>query len=250
VGASNPQRPAPRFSAPVSGAAVNDRVVVFDVMGTLFDLAPVRQRLTRLGAPAGALQAWFGRMLNSAAALTLVDEFHPFREIGGTTLLTTLAQLEVESERADEVLQALGQLDTYPDASQALDLLEEAGVPAVTLTNGGRQHTEALLESAGLRSRVQLVLTCRPSRSPSSQRTAGTSSARSPPDCPPSGSIGWSGGGRSQRSSPPRRAIRRCGRAGACGVGVRPARSPYDDGHQKAPKLKAPVCAPTAGPTR
>jgi len=26
--------------------------------------------------------------------------------------------------------------------------------------------------------------------------------------------------------------------------------SSYDDGHQNAPKLYAPVCAPTAGPTR
>jgi len=138
---------------------MSDRAVVFDVMGTLFDLAPVRQRLTQLGAPAGALEAWFGRMLHSSAALTLVDEFHPFREIGKTTLLTTLAQLEVESARADEVLQALGQLDPYPDASRAFNLLEDAGVPAVTLTNGGRPHTEKLLESAGLRSRVQHVLT-------------------------------------------------------------------------------------------
>lgn len=135
------------------------QAVVFDVMGTLFDLAPVRRRLAELGAPDGALEAWFGRMLHSAASLTLVDEFHPFREIGRTTLLTTLAQLEVESEQADEVLQALGQLDPYPDASQALDLLENAGVPAATLTNGGREHTEKLLESAGLRPRVQQVLT-------------------------------------------------------------------------------------------
>ena len=32
-------------------------------------------------------------------------------------------------------------------------------MPAVTLTNGGREHTLKLLERAGLRGRVQLVLT-------------------------------------------------------------------------------------------
>jgi 2-haloacid dehalogenase len=116
-------------------------------------------RLSELGAPEGALEAWFGRMLHSAASLTLIGEFHPFREIGETTLRTTLAQLEVEPERAGEVLQALGELNAYPDAAQAFDRLEAAGVPAVTLTNGGREHTETLLESAGLRSRVQQVLT-------------------------------------------------------------------------------------------
>ena len=116
---------------------MSDRAVVFDVMGTLFDLAPVRRRLAELGAPGGALEAWFGRMLHSSAALTLVGEFHPFREIGKATLMTTLAQLDVESTRADEVLQELGKLDAYPDASQALELLEDAGVPAVTLTTAG-----------------------------------------------------------------------------------------------------------------
>jgi phosphoglycolate phosphatase-like HAD superfamily hydrolase len=47
------------------------RAIVFDVMGTLFDLAPVRRRLSELGAPEGALEAWLGRMLHSAASLTL-----------------------------------------------------------------------------------------------------------------------------------------------------------------------------------
>jgi 2-haloacid dehalogenase len=138
---------------------VDDRAVIFDVMGTLFDLTPVRKRLTEVGAPDGALEAWFGRMLHTAAALTLVGEFRPFAEIARTTLPTTLAQLEVDPEHADDVVQALGQLNVYPDASQAFDRLEEAGVTAVTLTNGGRQHTKKLLESAGLRSRVQRVLT-------------------------------------------------------------------------------------------
>lgn len=67
------------------------QAVVFDVMGTLFDLAPLRRRLSEVGAPEGALEAWFGRMLHSAASLTLVGESHPFRAIGGTTLRATLA---------------------------------------------------------------------------------------------------------------------------------------------------------------
>ncbi len=115
------------------------QVVVFDVMGTLFDLSRVRRRLSEIGAPEGALEAWFGRMLHSAAVLTLVGEFRPFREIGGTTLHATLAQLGVDPERAHEVLPALGELDAYPEAGQAFDRLDDAGIPAVTLTNGGRE---------------------------------------------------------------------------------------------------------------
>ena len=148
------------------------RAVVFDVMGTLFDLGSVRRRLRELGAPDGALEAWFGRMLHTAASLTLVGEFRPFREIGATTLRSTLAQFDIDPDRAEEVLQALGELEAYPEAAEAFDLLDRAGLPAVTLTNGGRQHTEKLLESAGLRQRVQHVLTvddvqaCKPHRDP------------------------------------------------------------------------------------
>src|SRR5919106_944803 len=135
------------------------QVVVFDVMGTLFDLAPVRRKLGELGAPEGALEAWFGRMLHSAAALTIVGEFRPFREIGETTLRATLAQLEVDPDGAAEVLQALGALDAYPEATQAFDLLHEAGVPAVTLTNGGREATERPPEPGRRRPRGHRVVT-------------------------------------------------------------------------------------------
>ena len=44
-----------------------ERAVAFDVMGTLFDLAPLGERLQGLGAPPEALQAWFGRLLQAPA---------------------------------------------------------------------------------------------------------------------------------------------------------------------------------------
>jgi 2-haloacid dehalogenase len=135
------------------------RVVVFDVMGTLFDLRPVRVRLEDIGAPGAALEAWFGRVLHSATSLTLSGEFRPFRELAETTLPTTLAQLGADETRAADVLSALGELDPYPDAEAAFDRLEEAGVRTATLTNGGEGHTRGLLERAGLADRVDAVIT-------------------------------------------------------------------------------------------
>jgi 2-haloacid dehalogenase len=135
------------------------RVVVFDVMGTLFDLQPVRMRLEDIGAPGAALEAWFGRLLHSATSLTLSGEFRPFRELAETTLPTTLAQLGADETRSAHVLSALGELDPYPDAEAAFDRLEEAGVRTATLTNGGEGHTRGLLERAGLADRVEAVIT-------------------------------------------------------------------------------------------
>jgi 2-haloacid dehalogenase len=135
------------------------RVVVFDVMGTLFDLGPVRVRLEEIGAPGAALEAWFGRLLHSATSITLSGDFRPFRELAETTLRTTLAQLGVDETRAADVLAALGELDAYPEADAAFARLEEVGVRRATLTNGGEEHTRRLLERAGLADRVEAVIT-------------------------------------------------------------------------------------------
>jgi 2-haloacid dehalogenase len=135
------------------------RFVVFDVMGTLFDLGVVRRRLQDLGAPGATLEAWFGRLLHSATSLTLAGDFRPFRELAESTLRTVLVQLELDEARAADVLAALGELDPYPDAGAAFDRIAEAGIGIATLTNGGEQHTRGLLERAGLVERVAAVLT-------------------------------------------------------------------------------------------
>jgi 2-haloacid dehalogenase len=135
------------------------QAVVFDVMGTLFDLRPVRDRFEHAGAPGAALEAWFGRLLHSATSLTLAGDFRPFRELAETTLRTTLAQLDVDEGHAPDVLAALGQLDPYPDAREAVARLAAAGVRVATLTNGGKQHTRGLLERAGLADSVEAVIT-------------------------------------------------------------------------------------------
>lgn len=133
--------------------------VVFDVMGTVFDLSPLRERLAKAGAPEGALEAWFGRMLHAAATLTLVGDFRPFREVASSTLGSVLEQLGGDVGRRDEVLQGLGELEPYPDAVGAFARLREAGVRIATLTNGGEEHTRALLARARLAEAVELVIT-------------------------------------------------------------------------------------------
>jgi len=198
--------------------------VVFDVMGTLFDLSPLRDRLRAAGAPEGSLEAWFGRMLHGSASLTLVGEFRPFREVGKSSLESVLEQLGADVSKADEILQGLGELDPYPDVAVPFDHLRAAGVRIATLTNGAEDHTRRLLARAQLEDAVELVIAvdevraykphaaptttlqrgwgCRSIESHSSLRTAGTSSVRVRPASGPSGSIGSSGGGRFRSRSP------------------------------------------------
>jgi 2-haloacid dehalogenase len=132
-------------------------LVVFDALGTLFDLEPARQKLVEIGAPAAALEAWFERLLHTALALTTVGEFRPFAEIAEATLQTTLAQRDLDESSTADVLACLESLDAYDDAAPALERLGAAGVRIVTLTNGGGEQTKALLERAGVLEHVERV---------------------------------------------------------------------------------------------
>lgn len=126
------------------------RAVCLDVMGTLFDLSAARRRLESVGAPAATLEAWFGRLLHTAAVVTLIDDYRPFPELAKPVLGSVLAQLDLDPACADEVLQALSELEPYPDAGAALERLADAGVQLVALTNGTEQNTRTLLERGAL----------------------------------------------------------------------------------------------------
>ena len=133
--------------------------VVFDVMGTLFDLEPARRAFVELGAPAAALEAWFQRVLHEAATLTIVADYRPFTELATAALGTTLEQLGLDAA-ATAPLDALAELEPYPDAADALERLHDSGVTVVALTNGSSESTEQLLERGGLRRYLNDVISC------------------------------------------------------------------------------------------
>ena len=140
------------------GEAIATRAVCLDVMGTLFDLGPLRERLERTGAPPLALEAWFARALHTATAMTLVGEFRPFGDIAGSTLRSVLAQLGLDTNRADEILAGLAELDPHPDAGAALQRLSASDLRVVALTNGTAKNTRALLARAGIDGLVDRVI--------------------------------------------------------------------------------------------
>lgn len=148
------------MGGPAAGQPVRarERGVAFDVIGTLFDLSPLRERLDGLGAPPAALQAWLGRLLHAATALTLAGEFRPFQEPAERTLRSLLAQLELPPDGADEVPPGLAELPPFPEAGTALDTLAAAGVAMIALTNGGELNTRTLLRTAGLDRHIQDVV--------------------------------------------------------------------------------------------
>ena len=134
-----------------------ERVAVFDVLGTLFSLDAVRAKLSGIGAPPGALEAWFERTLHGALTLATIGEFRPFREVARGALQTTLAQLELDVSRAEEILAGLSDVQPHEEAGAALDRLARENVPVVALTNSGAQQTEEILRHANLLDRFERV---------------------------------------------------------------------------------------------
>lgn len=125
--------------------------VVFDANGTLFDL--------RAAAPAVggevALEAWFERVLHSAASLTLAGTWAPFDELARAALETTCAKLGLGDVDRDAALEELRRLPAYPDAQEAVSLARSR---AAILTNGSGDTTRGLVERAGLT--VETILSC------------------------------------------------------------------------------------------
>jgi 2-haloacid dehalogenase len=90
--------------------------------------------------------------------MTLIGEYRPFPELAKPVLESVLAQQGLDLDRAGEVLEALAELDAYPDAAPALERLASAGVRLAALTNGTEQNTRTLLERAGLDAYVERII--------------------------------------------------------------------------------------------
>lgn len=128
-------------------------VVAFDVVETLFSLAPVGDALEPLGV---SLDLFFARLLRDGLALTTAGSARPFQAVARAAL-AALAPKAGDAVR-DTALDAFGRLPAHPDAEPALRTLAESDVRVVTLTNGGADSTATLLQASGLDRYVERVV--------------------------------------------------------------------------------------------
>jgi len=129
------------------------KVVLFDVVETMFSLRPVAASLEPLGLP---VEAFFARLLRDGFALAAAGTYEPFRRVASSAV-SALAP-HASSEQHDAVLAAFEQLPAHPDVEPALSLLSEAGITVCVLTNGSSDATVALLEASRLQDMVERVL--------------------------------------------------------------------------------------------
>ena len=136
--------------------------VVFDIIGTCFSLEKPRMRLVELGAPAQTLQLWFAQTLRDAFALSLAGSYRPLKEVLEAQLPRTLKMLGVEASSVElkRVVSAFAELELQPSALESFQLLSEAGIKLVALTNGSEDSTHRLLEQANARQYFTDIFSC------------------------------------------------------------------------------------------
>lgn len=128
---------------------VRPRAVAFDVLETLLNLDPLRERLEKIGQPAQLLHPWFMRFQRDSMALALSGDFQTFESVARQALRTDTGHTATE-EDIDYVLDGFRRMPTHMDAEPALCLLSEAGLRVGCLTVGSAQNTARFLEQAGL----------------------------------------------------------------------------------------------------
>lgn len=131
------------------------QVVAFDVNETLLDLAPVSAALVELGQPEHLLPQVFARTLLTGFAATVAGAWFPFRDAFDAALAQATA---LSAADRSTVADAFGELVPHPDVEPALRRLAEAGVRAVTLSQGTPGVASAALERGGLAALVEQTL--------------------------------------------------------------------------------------------
>ena len=128
------------------------KVVVFDVIETLFSLEPLNANFQAAGFPGGSMRAWFSALLRDAFALEVTADFQPFKSLATANLrgLALFHQLKLSDDRLEKILGAVSELPAYPDVKRAFELLRQAGLPIVALTNGSEKTTRAMFENSQL----------------------------------------------------------------------------------------------------
>jgi len=135
-----------REDGPVSAPGVGG--VVFDVNETLFSLDRLRPAFTDAGLDPRLVPVWFAGLLRDGFALTALGGFRPFAEVAGETLRGL--DDRVDDQAVTTVIAAMRELAPHPDVEAGLRHLSAAGIPTATLTNGGVDTVQAMLDRAGL----------------------------------------------------------------------------------------------------
>lgn len=135
-------------------------VAVFDIIETVFSLAPVRDAIALCGLAPDDLEAWFAFGLRNAFALDATHSAKPFPDILADALdeLLALRRIETSDAARAKVMEAFSAMPAHRGAEECFAMLADAGIAIIALSNGPAERTKALLDGANLRHHVSDIL--------------------------------------------------------------------------------------------
>jgi len=136
------------------------RVILFDLIGTLLDLQAMDPYFERFFGEAAVRKEWFMQTLQLAMAAVLTNAYEDFEVQADTGLEMTARHYKVSllGEEKNLILSTLRKLRPYPEVTQSLGSLRDAGLRLAILTNSTEQAAEAQLTYAGLRDHFEQVI--------------------------------------------------------------------------------------------
>ncbi len=137
------------------------RLLIFDVNGTLSDMAPMATRFTDVGASAELATSWFAELLRDGFALTVVRSSEKFADLAAESLRVSLQGVGLNrppEEAVAHILEGFSTLTVHGDVPEGMAALSELGIRLVTLSNGATSVAEALLDRAGVSEHLERLL--------------------------------------------------------------------------------------------
>ena len=135
------------------------RWVLFDLNGTLVDPSVLAGPLGDGAQEEAIVAAGFADAIQQAMVLTLTGAgLAPFPDLIRAGLRRRLAMAGRDPAAADEALGLLGSMPAFLEAPAALETLRGAGLRIGVLTQSAADAADAVLRFAGLRDRVELVV--------------------------------------------------------------------------------------------
>jgi 2-haloacid dehalogenase len=130
------------------------RVIVCDVNETLLDVAALEPDFKDVFGEARVLQDWFATVLLYSEVATLAGPYTDFASIAGAALdmTATARNVTMSPENRTRILQGMLKLPAHSDVRDGLQIMRDAGLRLVTLTNSAPAAVQQQLANAGLTS--------------------------------------------------------------------------------------------------
>jgi 2-haloacid dehalogenase len=132
--------------------------VLFDLNGTLVDPCVMAQPLGDSAEAEELVLTALDEANHQAWVLTLGGVERPFRDLFAFALRRRLTLSGRDEGLAEDALALLGSMPAYLDAPSALEQLRSVGVRLGVLTQSAGESADAVLRFAGLRDRIEMVL--------------------------------------------------------------------------------------------